>query len=284
MFVRRSVRDLLPGDHAWLPFGSPDEQAHVVGAWIEQGLRTRDRVIYVTDAEHWELPGLYGRDLRPAIKAGLLSLIPVGDACLTGGMFDPEKMLQTLCDELAKAEEQEFRGVRFTAETSWALAQPFGDTRVEVCEREIDERVAPSVTVTAICQTDVRRCSPAQFDLLSARHEVRVVPDPDFDDPVLSITRTYSPPGLRLRGELDAARHTHFVEALNSLSPGDDEIYLDLSELDFLSLGALRTMVEYTRRRGARSAVVLHRVPPEVRATLEVVGLHRLPGIRLDED
>ncbi|WP_269802701.1 hypothetical protein [Actinocorallia populi] len=43
-------------------------------------------------------------------------------------------------------------------------------------------------------------------------------------------------------------------------------------------------MVDYTRRRGSRSAVVLHRVAPEVRSTLEVVGMHRLPGIRLDED
>jgi len=284
MQVRRSVRDLLPGDHAWLPFSCPEEQAHVIGAWITQGLRIRDKIVYITDAEHWELPGLYGQDLRPAIRAGLLTLIPVGEACLTGGMFDPEKLLQTFADETAKAQEQEFRGIRLTAENSWALDQPFGDTRLELCERELDEHVAPSVSVTAICQTDVRRCSPAQFELLAGRHEVRVVPDPDFDDPVLSIIRTYRPPGLRLRGELDAARHTHFVEALNSLSPQDETIHLDLSELDFLSLGSLRTMVEYARRRGPRSAVVLHRVPPEVRATLKVVGMHRLPGIRLDED
>ncbi len=284
MYVRRSVRDLLPGDHAWLPFGCPDEQAHVIGSWIAQGLRIRDKVVYVTDAEHWELPGLYGHDLSPAIRAGLLTLLPVGDACLTGGMFDPEKMLQTFADEIAKAEEQEFRGIRITTETSWALDQPFGDTRLAVCERELAERVGPSVSVTAICQTDVRRCSPAQYDLLAEQHEVRVVPDPDFDDPVLSITRTYRPPGLRLCGELDAARHTHFVEALNSLPPREEAIHLDLSELDFLSLSALRTMVEYTRRRGSRGAVVLHRVAPEVRSTLEVVGMHRLPGIRLDED
>ncbi len=289
MFVRRSVRDLLPGDHAWLPFGCPDEQAHVIGSWITQGLRIRDKVIYVTDADHWELPGLYGHDLRPAVRAGLLTLIPTGDACLTGGLFDPDKLLDTLADEIAKAEEQEFRGIRVTTEVSWALSQPFGDSRLDLCEREFGERVCPSVSVTAICQTDLRHCSPEQFDLLDAHHEVRVVPDPDFDDPVLSITRTYQPPGLRLRGELDAARHTHFAEALNSLRSGGggdgaETVHLDLSELDFLSLGALRTMVDYTRRRGSGSSVVLHRVAPDVRSTLEVVGMHRLPGIRLDED
>ncbi|GAA3242973.1 MEDS domain-containing protein [Actinocorallia longicatena] len=212
MFVRRSVRDLLPGDHAWLPYGSESEQGHVIGDWVRHGLSIRDKVIYVTDAEAWELPGMFGEDLGPAVRAGLLTLIPVGEACLTAGMFDPAKMVETLSDEIKKADEQEFRGIRVTPDMSWAFSEPFGDARLDSCEREFAGHVCPSISVTAICQTDVRRCDPGQLDLLKQHHEVRVIPNPDFDDPVLSITRTYQPLGLHLKGELDEARQGRFEE------------------------------------------------------------------------
>ncbi len=283
MFVRRSVRDLLPGDHAWLPFHSDAEQGHVIGSWIQDGLRIRDKVIYVIDAEPWELPGLYGQDLRDEVRQGLLTLIPIGDACLTAGMFDHDKMLDTLGDEITKAQEQEFRGIRVTAEMSWAMQQPFGDVRVDLCEREIGERVSPSVSVTAICQTDRRNCQPEQLDLLSEHHEVRVIPNPDFDDPVLSITKTYSPLGLHLRGELDGARHRPFAEALNNVAVNGEAVHLDLSELAFMSLGALQEMTDYVRRRGKHSRIVLDHVPDHVQSLITVVGDHRLPGIQLGD-
>jgi len=281
VYVRRSVRDLLPGDHAWLPFSSDEEQGHVIGSWIRDGLRIRDKVIYVIDAEPWELPGLYGHDLGDAVKQGLLTLIPYGDACLTAGMFDHDKMIDTLGDEIKKAQEQEFRGIRVTAEMSWALQQPFGDARVDLCEQEFGEQVSPSVSVTAICQTDRRNCRPDQFDLLSGHHEVRAIPNPDFDDPVLSITRTYNPVGLHLRGELDGARHRPFAEALHNVVHGGAPVHLDLGELAFMSLGALQEMTDYVRGHGKDSRIVLDNAPEHVRSMVKVVGAHRLPGIEL---
>jgi anti-anti-sigma regulatory factor len=255
----------------------------VIGSWIQDGLRIRDKVIYVIDAEPWELPGLYGQDLRDEVRQGLLTLIPFGDACLTAGMFDHEKMLDTLGDEITKAEEQEFRGIRVTSEMSWAMRQPFGDVRIDLCEREFGERVSPSVSVTAICQTDRRNCEPDQLELLSGHHEVQVVPNPDFDDPVLSITRTYSPLGLQLRGELDGARHRPFAEALHNVTANGDAVHLDLSELAFMSLGALQEMTDYVRRRGRHGRIVLDHAPEHVRSLITVVGDHRLPGIELGE-
>lgn len=283
MQVHRPVRDLLPGDHAWFPFASDEEQDHVIGPWIEHGLEIRDKIIYITDAEHWELPGLYGHDLEPAVRQGLLTLIPLGEACLTNGMFDPNKMLGTLSDEITKAEEQEFRGIRVTAENSWALAQPFGDSRVDFCEQRIDAKVAPSVSVTAICQTDVRRCRGGQFALLDAHHEVRVLPNPDFDDPQLTITRTFQPAGLHLRGEIDASRRIRFGEALRRLPGSAETFHLDLAEVSFVSLDAFGALTDFTRKRGPRCRVLLHHLDPAVRSIIDVVGLDRLPGIELGD-
>ncbi|GAB3674617.1 hypothetical protein GCM10027589_44630 [Actinocorallia lasiicapitis] len=276
---RRSVRDLLPGDHAWLPYGSESEQGHVIGDWIRYGLSIRDKIIYVTDAEPWELPGMFGEDLGPAIRTGLLSLIPVGEACLSGGMFDPAKMVETLTDEITKATEQQFRGIRVTADTSWAFAEPFGDARLDSCEREFSGHVCPSVSVTAICQTDIRKCTGTQLELLKQHHEVLAIPNPDFDDPVLSITKTYQPLGLQLVGELDEARQQRFEEVLNSVSPNGEAVHLDMEKLDFVSLRALQAMAEYTRRRGPTSRVVLHRVASDVESVIKTVGIEKLPGV-----
>ncbi|MCD0451398.1 MEDS domain-containing protein [Actinocorallia sp. API 0066] len=283
MQVCRPVRDLLPGDHAWFPFASEEEQGHVIGPWIEHGLEIRDKVIYITDAEPWELPGLYGRDLGFAVRQGLLSLIPLGEACLTQGMFDPQKYLATLNDEIAKAQEQEFRGIRLTAENSWIFDQPFGDSRVDFCEQRLDAAVAPSVSVTAICQTDVRRCGGGRFSLLDSHHEVRVLPNPDFDDPQLTITRTYQPLGLHLRGEIDVTRRLRFAEALGSLPPTTETVCLDLAEVTFVSLDAFGVITDFTRKRGPRCRVLLRHVDPAVRSIIDVVGLHRLPGIELGD-
>lgn len=283
MQVYRPVRDLLPGDHAWFPYASEEEQGHVIGPWISDGLEIRDKVIYITDAEHWQLPGLYGHDLTPAVRQGLLTLIPLGEACLTEGMFDPHKLLGTLEDEIAKAEEQEFRGIRLTAENSWVLAQPFGDSRMDFCEQRLDAKVAPSVSVTAICQTDVRKCHGWQYTLLDAHHEVRVLPNPDFDDPELTITRTFQPIGLHLRGEIDDSRRIRFGEALNALPRTSEMFELDLAEVSFVSLDAFKELTAFTRRRGPRCRVVLRHVDPVVRSVIEVVGLARLPGIELGD-
>ncbi|GAB2850176.1 hypothetical protein GCM10022221_57050 [Actinocorallia aurea] len=283
MQVRRPVRDLLPGDHAWLPYASDEEQGHVIGPWISDGLEIRDKVIYVTDAEHWQLPGLYGQDFSREIRAGLLTLIPIGEACLTKGMFDPNKLLGTLSDEIAKAEEQEFRGIRVTAENSWVLGQPFGDSRVDFCEQRLDARVAPSVSVTAICQTDTRQCRGGQYALLDSHHEVRVLPNPDFDDPQLTITRTFQPTGLHLRGEIDGSRRIRFAEALNNLPREAETIELDLNEVTFVGLDAFKALTGFTRKRGPRFKVILRNVDPVVRSVIDVVGLARLPGIELGD-
>ncbi|ROO89803.1 DcmR-like sensory protein [Actinocorallia herbida] len=283
MQVFRPVRDLLPGDHAWFPYASDEEQGCVIGPWIADGLEIRDKIIYVTDAEHWQLPGLYGHDLSHQVRLGLLTLIPIGEACLTKGMFDPNKLLGTLADEIAKAEEQEFRGIRITAENSWALAQPFGDSRIDFCEQRLNARVAPSVSVTAICQTDVRQCRGGQYGLLDSHHEVRVLPNPDFDDPQLTITRTFRPVGLHLRGEIDDSRRIRFGEALDNLPREAETFELDLAEVTFVSLDAFKELTGFTRRRGPRCRVILRHVDPVVRSVIDVVGRTRLPGIELGD-
>lgn len=280
--THRSVRDLRPGDLAWLAFADDEEQGHIIGPFIRAGLEGEDTIIYVTDADPRELPGLAGRDMSAQVDAGRLRLISWRAAALTNGHFDADRMLGTMSGEIERAVRAGARGVRVTAELSWAVRDA-GVQAILECERRFGQAVAASTQVTAICQVDRRNVSEDEVDTLCGAHEVAVLPNPEFEDPVLRITRTFQPRGLSIEGEIDAARHAVFVEALTSVTASADEIHLDCAQLHFMDLGALHLLANYAGRRAGQCQLILDRVPQHLRGIIDLVGWGRLPGIRLGE-
>lgn len=287
----RPVGGLRPGDHAWLPYGSERERRHVAGAFIAGGLAAGDKVICLSDEDPAELPGLVrpaGRRRRgrhaDADGNGMPRSAPVvipSAACRADGAFDLERTVAVIRHELEQAERDGHRAIRIVAEMTWAMGEPRAPELVEACERRFDAVIGPSVTMTAICLIDGRCCSPEMLEQLGALHQVLVEPDPEFEDPVLRITRTFRPYGLSLRGELDSPRHAVFAEALLSVldSADGESVHLDLAELRFMDLGALVVMMR-TLPRGPRSGpLVLDHVPLRLRAVLDLVGWNWLPGI-----
>jgi anti-anti-sigma regulatory factor len=284
----RPVRELRPGDLAWLAFADEEEQGHIIGSFIGAGLAGADTVVYVTDAAPRELPGVAdgagGTDaaaLTAYAAAGRLRLIPWRRATRPDGHFDAKLMLAALQAEIARAASAGARGVRVTAEMSWAVRDA-GVDRILECERRFGAAVAASTMVTAICQVDRRNVTAAELAALRGAHEVAARPNPEFEDPMLRITRTFHPRGLAIAGELDAARHPAFAAAL-AAAPGAGEIHLDCAELRFMDLGALNVLAGYARGRGEEGQLVLDRVPGELRAVIELVGWGRLPGVRLGD-
>ncbi|MGW4563982.1 STAS domain-containing protein [Streptomyces sp. NPDC004561] len=99
------------------------------------------------------------------------------------------------------------------------------------------------------------------------------------DERMLRITPTVDPPGLRLEGELDATRHHEVLEALSPLSAGGGEVRLDLAELRFIDLGALRLLASLVERRGNGVQFVLDNLSPQMENLIETVSWERLPGL-----
>jgi hypothetical protein len=120
--THRSVRDLRPGDLAWLAFADEAEQGHIIGPFIGAGLAGEDTVIYVTDTAPSRLPGAgcFGADWPEQAQRGRLRLIPRRTA-LRAGRFDSTRLLTALQAEIADAAAAGARGVRVTAEMSWAV-------------------------------------------------------------------------------------------------------------------------------------------------------------------
>lgn len=285
-FAKRPVSAVRPGDHGWLAYTGPAERDRVIGPFLREGLLTEEKVVYVTDLPAERLPGLDpaaapGIDIAEAVRAGKLRVISQRDACLDrGGTFAPAMMLDTIGREVDEAFGQGYRAVRFTTDYSGLLREAGSDLgRMLGCENRVGDTVSPSTMAMAICQIDRRACPPDQLAALRDTHEVLVEVNPEFDDGVLKIVRTFEPAGLRIEGELDAARHTVLAEALMQVGAQRGSVHLDLSRLGFIDLGGLNLLARHAVRLPAEGSLVLDHLRPNVENLITTVGWHRLPGI-----
>ncbi|WP_433327957.1 MEDS domain-containing protein [Spirillospora sp. CA-294931] len=284
-FARRPVGAIRPGDHGWLPYSGTEERDTVVGPFVAEALETQEKVVYVTDARPERLPGL--RSLSRLALCGFtesrqLRIIPRAKACLDDrGRFDPDLMLTTLRGEFERAFDEGFRAARLTVDYTWLLRRPGGAALTQMlgCEHHLDDAVAPSTMAMALCQVDRNACLPDELAALRAKHEVLVEADPQYDDGVLKIARTFDPPGLRLEGELDAVRHTAFLEELVRLQRVRRAVHLDFSELGFIDLAGLNLLSQHATALPDGGALILDHLSSNVENVIQMVGWHRLPGL-----
>lgn len=106
-----------------------------------------------------------------------------------------------------------------------------------------------------------------------------------FDDGALRITRTGSPSGLAITGDVDEFTYSGLVSALESVT-GTGKIHVDLAGVQYCDLAGLRAIIGLTRLRGYRHIrrsrrVALDEVPPQLRAVLRIVGWDTTPGLAL---
>jgi anti-anti-sigma factor len=103
---------------------------------------------------------------------------------------------------------------------------------------------------------------------------------PLYDDGALRITQIPGPgSGYALAGEIDEAAFPALARRLDEIAADLDEVHLNLAALDYADLAGLRVIVRLadTGRRG----VVLHQVPPHLRAILNIVGWDTAPGVEI---
>ncbi|RFS81869.1 STAS domain-containing protein [Actinomadura spongiicola] len=283
--AKRPVSALRPGDHGWLAYSGLEERDRVIGPFVREGLETTEKVVYVTDAPPDRLPGLgsgHRIDVDAHRRTGALRVISLRDACLDRhGDFEPARMVDTLGREVGEAFDQGFRAVRITTDHSWLVNGPRRSDLGQVlgCEHRVGDTVSPSTMAMAICQIDRRACSPAELIALRDTHEVLVEVNPEFDDGILKIVRTFEPDGLRVEGELDAARHAVFAEQLSQVNTGRGRVHLDFSRLAFIDLGGLHLLAKHATLRPGGEPLVLDHLSPHVENVIEMVGWHRLPGL-----
>jgi len=110
-----------------------------------------------------------------------------------------------------------------------------------------------------------------------------------YDDGVLRITRTGSPPVLTITGEIDESTYPGLVSTLESLVGRQREIHANLVGVTYCDLAGLRTIVGLAGANGedhehSGRRLVLHEVPQRLKTVLQIMGWDATPGLAIYDD
>jgi anti-anti-sigma regulatory factor len=109
-----------------------------------------------------------------------------------------------------------------------------------------------------------------------------------FGNEIFSIAHRSDPACIILAGEFDFPSLPQLTAALLDAADGSGVLHVDLADVYFCDLAALRTIVglgqhsgDQQPRRKARS-LVLHNVPAHIEEILRIVGWDTIPGLTID--
>lgn len=88
---------------------------------------------------------------------------------------------------------------------------------------------------------------------------------------------------LRCAGDEDKATQGRRRRALARAIAAESDVVVDLTELTFADTSLMLDLAMLSRRLRRRGrAIWIRGAQPQVRMLIELVGLHRLPGVRFD--
>jgi ABC-type transporter Mla MlaB component len=151
--------------------------------------------------------------------------------------------------------------------------------RHRVFRIELDRAITDLGLGTGVSATPGSRARGGRVIAPAGPHPPQLGDDPPvYDDGVLRITRIPGP-GYALAGEIDESTVGGLSGKLAEVAADLDEVQLDLAALDYSDLAGLRVIVQLAA--DGRRHVVLHHVPPHLRAIMVIVGWDSAPGVEL---
>jgi anti-anti-sigma regulatory factor len=273
------------GDHACLTFSDLEERLDLVSAFVRDGLRGGQKVVCWTDSiTPDELAGqLAARAVRPgaAVRRGQLRIAPVSAGLLGGAAVNATAMVEVLAGEVDRAGREGFPGLRVTADMAWA-------TRPRVASEELlafESAVAGLFSdgrLCLICQYDRDRFDAVTLAFAAKAHPKTLAAQVYHDHPLLRICRQYSPPGIRIAGQLDY-RHTEILEqALGESLRLDRHMHLNLTGLDYID-GACAGLILATAMQLSASRRMTITCRRAAATVLELVGAHAAGRLRVHQ-
>lgn len=277
-----TVDRLAAGDHACLTFSDADERMDLVAAFVRDGLRRGQKVVCWTDsvAPDRLVGELAARSVRPgaALRRGQLVLATIGDPLAGPHRNGAAGMVEVLAGELARAGREGYPGLRVTADMCWAT-RPSAADELLAFETEVAGLFADG-RLCLICQYDRDRFDGVTLAFAAKAHPRAVAAQVYHDHPLLRICRQYSPPGIRIAGELDYRHQDVLEQALAESLRLDRHMHVNLSRLDYIDGSCAGAIVQTALRLppSRRMTVTCRRLAATV---LDLVGAGNVPQLRV---
>lgn len=231
------VDELKLGDHGCLTFSDSQERLDLLAAFVRDGLRQGQKVLCWTDAVDPEQLGrqLVGRSVRTggAVRRGQLRFATVESSLLAGRPADAQRMVDVLAEQLDLAGREGYPGLRVTADMCWATRPLTHPEELLTFEQEVGALFADG-RLCVICQYDRERFDAVTLAFAAKAHPKTVAALAYHDDALLRICRQYSPPGIRIAGELDYQHLDVLNRALTETVRLDRHPHVNLTGLDYI--------------------------------------------------
>jgi hypothetical protein len=270
------------GDHACLTFSDAEERLDLLAGFVRDGLRTGQKVVCWTDSVSPQaLAGeLTTRSVRPgaALRRGQLHIAATGQSLL-GSRAGASGMVEVLAGELERAGREGYPGLRVTADMCWATRPLVAADDLLGFETKVADLFADG-RLCLICQYDRDRFDAVTLAFAAKTHPKTVAAQVYYEHPLLRICRQYSPPGVRIAGELDYRHQDILEQALAESRRLDRHMHINLAGLEFIdaACAAVIMATASTLPASRRMTVTCRRL---VGTVLELVGAVDTPQLRV---
>ena len=152
--------------HACAFVNGADEERAVIEPFFLEGLRKREKAVYIVDPQHREQ-----HETRLRAASGAPELVDVttwNEAHLEGGSFDQERMMASLEKLIRDHAATGAPPMRLVGQMGWVFSSPPGIEQLVAYEANVNEVLNRGKTPT-VCVYDVRKLSGGLLmDLLRA--------------------------------------------------------------------------------------------------------------------
>jgi PAS domain S-box-containing protein len=155
---------IKPHDHLCIIYETPEEWRDAVIPFIKFGLEKGEKCFYIADARTADQVRGYlkaaGIDVASLEATRQLSVLNQSETYTKEGSFDPDRMIQLIISEVAKALAEGYPALRVTGEMSWVLHGLPGSDRLIEYEAKLNRDLFPQYACSALCQYDRFKFDP----------------------------------------------------------------------------------------------------------------------------
>jgi hypothetical protein len=145
---------------------SAEEERAVIDPFFFEGLRRREKAVYIVDPKHREEHEARLRNESPSTE--LVDVTTWNEAHLKGGRFDQDRMMAALEEMIRDHAATGQPPMRLVGQMGWVTTSPPGIEQLVAYEASVNEVLNRGKTPT-VCVYDVRKLSGALLmDLLRA--------------------------------------------------------------------------------------------------------------------